>query len=73
MTKLTKIEVDGVTGIVTEIELTDAEVTQLKEEAKALALAEKIKQEELEAKASAKSALLSKLGITAEEVTLLLS
>ena len=73
MAKLTRIEVDGITGEITEIELTDAEVAQLKEEEKASALAEKTKQAEEEAKATAKAALLAQLGITEEQAKLLLA
>ncbi len=69
----TKIIVDCSTGAVTEIELTEEEVAQ--READAAAYAAEKAQEEADAqiKAEAKAALLERLGITAEEATLLLS
>lgn len=68
-----KIIVDCSTGAVTEIELTDEEMAQ-REIDKAAYAAQKA-QEEADAlvKAEAKAALLERLGMTADEATLLLS
>ena len=69
----TKIIVDCSTGAVTEIELTAEEITQREADAAAYA-AQKAQQEaDAEIKAEAKAALLARLGMTAEEATLLLS
>lgn len=70
---LTKIIHDVASGEIVEVALTAAEVTALEKEwAKE---AKRIKEEETEAdaKETAKAALLTKLGITAEEARLLLS
>ena len=69
----TRIEIDCSTGIETIIELTDAEVAEMAAQA---AIAEERKAEEeaqAAAKATAKAALLDRLGITAEEAALLLA
>jgi hypothetical protein len=65
-----KIVVDCSTGEVQEIALTEAEIAE--REAMAAEYAVQKAQEEAD-KAEAKSALLEKLGITAEEAQLLLS
>jgi hypothetical protein len=69
--KITEKEYNILTGeeTITEREETPAETKARLDYAKEIATA----QAEAEAKASAKAALLSKLGITAEEATLLLS
>ena len=68
----TAIEVNCATGEVSEIELTAEEVAQRAADAKTYA-DEKAKEEaDAAAKAADKAALLDKLGITAEEATLLL-
>ena len=69
----TKLIVDCSTGITTEVELTAEEIAE--REAMAAEYAVQKAQEEADkaAKAEAKSALLEKLGITAEEAQLLLS
>ena len=67
----TRIEINCETGVVQEIELTDAEVAEMAAQA---AIAEERKAEEeaqAAAKATAKAALLDRLGITAEEAALL--
>ena len=70
---MTKLIVNVETGETVERELNKAEKDQKKiDEANYLA-AEALIKTEAEAKASAKAALLSKLGITAEEAVLLLS
>ena len=64
-----KLNYDGLTGQETITDLTAEQLAQMKIDANnALA-----KQAEAEARATAKAALLSKLGITAEEAVLLLS
>ena len=68
----TKIIVNCETGEVTEMELTAEEVAQRTADAAAYAALEAEKEAEAEAKATAKAALLTKLGITAEEAALLL-
>jgi hypothetical protein len=68
----TRIEVNCETGEVSEIELTDAEVAELELQA-GLAAQDKADQETLAAeRATAKAALLDRLGITADEAALLL-
>ena len=57
------------TGEISEIELTEAELAKIEQDKQAFA----IKQVEAQAKATAKAALLSKLGITADEAALLLA
>lgn len=68
-----RIEHDVETGEVKEIELTSAEIKTQEAEAKKIAdaTAERLTAEA--AKAAEKSALLAKLGITADEAKLLLS
>ena len=68
---VTEKEVNAVTGqeTITEREETSAEAKARLDRAKELAL----EQAEAEAKATAKTALLEKLGISAEEAALLLS
>ena len=68
----TKIIVNCETGEVTEVELTAEEVAQRAADAAAYAALEAEKEAEAEAKATAKAALLTKLGITADEAALLL-
>ena len=68
-----KIIVDCSTGETTEVELTAEEIAD-QEAAQKAAEAERKAQEVIAAaKATAKAALLDKLGITAEEASLLLS
>jgi len=69
----TRIEIDCSTGIESIIELTDAEVAEMAAQA---AITEERKAEEeaaAAAKATAKAALLDRLGITADEAALLLA
>lgn len=69
----TRIEVNCETGVESIIELTDAEIAQI--EADIQAAAAKAHEEEVAAQAAAeaKAALLTKLGITADEAKLLLA
>ena len=69
----TKIIINCETGEQTEVELTAEEIAQREADA-AKAEADKVAKEAADAaKAIAKTALLTKLGITAEEAALLLS
>jgi hypothetical protein len=68
-----RIEHDIATGEVKEIPLTAAEIKAIEKLQKEAAEKNAIIQAEAEAKATAKAALLTRLGITAEEATLLLS
>ena len=68
----TRIEVNCTTGEVLEIELTDAEVAELAYQAE-LAADKKAEEDRIAAeRATAKAALLERLGITANEAALLL-
>jgi phage gp29-like protein len=68
----TRIEVNCTTGEVLEIELTDAEVAELAYQAE-LAADQKAEDDRIAAeRATAKAALLERLGITADEAALLL-
>jgi hypothetical protein len=60
------------TGEIVEVELSTAEVKQLEKEQAEIEQKQFVKQAEAEAKATAKAALLTRLGITAEEAQLLL-
>ena len=64
--------IDIETGLITQVELTTEEIAEI--EAKQIELSAKINSYEVEqeAKAEAKAALLSKLGITENEAKLLL-
>jgi len=69
----TKVVVDCSTGITEVLPLTEAEIADM-ETARLAAEAERVEREAKEmAEATAKSALLKKLGITQEEARLLLS
>jgi hypothetical protein len=72
MANPTRIEVNCTTGEVLEIELTDEEVAQREADAAAYA-AEQAKREAEEAqKATARAAILDRLGLTADEAAILL-
>ena len=73
MTTPTKIVVDCSTGAVEEIELTTEELAQRETDAAAAATAKAEEDAKAAADAEAKTALLAKLGITADEAKLLLS
>ena len=73
MSNPTRIEVNCTTGEVLEIELTDAEVAELAYQAE-LAADQKAEDDRIAAeRATAKAALLERLGITADEAKLLLA
>lgn len=69
----TAIEVNCTTGEVTERPLTAEELAQREVDAQAFAAAEHEKEVAATAAAEAKAALLTKLGITADEAKLLLA
>lgn len=76
MANPTRIEVNCETGVVTEIELTDAEVAELQAQAEALEadrLAhETEEQEKAERKATVLAALADAAGLSVDEVTAVL-
>ena len=72
----TKLVVDCSTGITTEVELTDEELTQREADAAVWAEQEAEREAEAAAKAEAKAsaeAKLAALGLTADEISALLS
>jgi len=73
MTTPTAIEVNCATGIVTERSLTAEEITQLEADATAAAVRKAEEDAKAAQDAEAKAALLTKLGITADEAKLLLA
>jgi hypothetical protein len=68
----TRIEINCETGVESIIELTDAEVAEMEAQAKAFASQKAEEEKQAKAKAIAKTALLDRLGITADEAALLL-
>tara|TARA_R110000868_G_scaffold39779_1_gene138214 strand:- start:63 stop:284 length:222 start_codon:yes stop_codon:yes gene_type:complete len=72
MTRPTRVEVNCTTGETSIIELTDAEILEMEVAALAAADQQAAAEAEAEAKAIARTELLAKLGITAEEAALLL-
>jgi hypothetical protein len=68
-----KVIVDCSTGETTEIELTAEEIKDMEAAQKAVEAERKAQEVIAAAKATAKTALLDRLGITAEEAALLLS
>jgi hypothetical protein len=70
---LTKIIVDCSTGVVAEVPLTGEEIAQREADAQAEAAKKHEEDAQAAADAEAKAALLTKLGITADEAKLLLA
>jgi hypothetical protein len=70
---LTKIIVDCSTGVVAEVPLTGEEIAQREADAQAAAAKKHEEDAQAAADAEAKAALLTKLGITADEAKLLLA
>jgi len=70
---LTKIIVDCSTGVVAEVPLTGEEIEQREADAAAAATAQAEEDAKAASDAVAKDALLTKLGITADEAKLLLA
>lgn len=72
MANPTRIEVNCTTGEVLEIELTDEEVAQREADAAAHAAEQAKREAEEAAKATARAAILDRLGLTADEAAILL-
>ena len=72
MANPTRIEVNCTTGEVLEIELTDEEVAQREAETVAHAAEQAKREAEEAAKATARAAILDRLGLTADEAAILL-
>ena len=72
-TRPTRIEVNCETGVETIHELTDAEIAQMEADRVAAEARKAEEDAQAEANATAKAALLDRLGITADEAKLLLS
>jgi len=70
---LTKIIVDCSTGVVAEVPLTGEEIAQREADAQAAAAKKHEEDAKAAVDAEAKAALLTKLGITADEAKLLLA
>ncbi len=69
----TRIEINCETGVESIIELTDAEVLEMEAEAAKAEAERKAAEDQAQANATAKAALLDRLGITEDEAKLLLS
>jgi transcriptional regulator of nitric oxide reductase len=69
----TKIVVDCTTGATVEVELTEAEITQQAADAAAAAEAKTIADAEAATKAAEKEAILERLGLTEDELKVVLS
>ena len=72
MANPTRIEVNCTTGEVLEIELTDEEVAQREADAKAAEIQRKADEKAAADKAVARTAILDRLGLTADEAAILL-
>ncbi len=72
MTNPTRIEVNCETGEVLEIELTAAEVAQLEADAAPAETQRKADEKAAADKATAREAILNRLGLTADEAAILL-
>jgi len=73
MTRPTRIEINCATGVETIHELTDVEIAQREADATAAAARKAEEDAKAASDAVAKDALLTKLGITADEAKLLLA
>jgi len=69
----TKIVVDCTTGAQVEVELTEAEIAQMESDAAAAAEAKTIADAEAATKAAQKEAILERLGLTEDELKVVLS
>ena len=69
----TKIVVDCTTGATVEVELTEAEIAQLEKDAQAAAQAQAQAEAEAAAKAEQKAAILERLGLTEDELKVVLN
>ena len=73
MTRPTRVEVNCTTGVTSIIDLTDAEIAEMEVAALAAADQRAAQEAQAAAKATAKAALLERMGLTADEAALLLS
>tara|TARA_R110000803_G_scaffold12685_1_gene36244 strand:- start:1990 stop:2211 length:222 start_codon:yes stop_codon:yes gene_type:complete len=73
MARPTRVEVNCTTGVTSIIDLTDAEIAEMEVAALAAADQRAAQEAEAAAKATAKAALLERMGLTADEAVLLLS
>ena len=73
MTRPTRVEVNCTTGVTSIIDLTDAEIAEMEVAALAAADQRAAQEAEAAARATAKAALLERMGLTADEAALLLS
>ncbi len=69
----TKLVVDCTTGATVEVELTEAEIAQREQEAKTFAEAKAKEEADAAAKAAQKEAILERLGLTEDELKVVLS
>ena len=72
MTRPTRIEVNCTTGETSIIELTDAEIAQMEADAAAAETQRKADEKAAADKATAREAILDRLGLTADEAAILL-
>jgi hypothetical protein len=69
----TKLVVDCTTGATVEVELTEAEIAQREQEAQVFAEAKAKEEADAAAKAAQKEAILERLGLTEDELKVVLS
>jgi hypothetical protein len=72
MTRPTRVEVNCTTGETSIIELTDAEIAQMEADAAAAETQRKADEKAAADKATAREAILDRLGLTADEAAILL-
>jgi hypothetical protein len=72
MTRPTRVEVNCTTGETSIIELTDAEIAQMEADAAAAETQRKADEKAAADKATARAAILDRLGLTADEAAILL-
>jgi hypothetical protein len=72
MTRPTRVEVNCTTGETSIIELTDAEIAQMEADAAAAETQRKTDEKAAADKATAREAILDRLGLTADEAAILL-
>lgn len=72
MTRPTRVEVNCTTGETSIIELTDAEIAQMEADAAAAETQRKADEKAAANKATARAAIIDRLGLTADEAAILL-
>jgi acyl-CoA reductase-like NAD-dependent aldehyde dehydrogenase len=72
MTRPTRVEVNCTTGETSIIELTDAEIAQMEADAAVAEAQRKADEKAAADKATARAAILDRLGLTADEAAILL-